>query len=212
MRHYFLFTLLAMIFLILAGCATKPPPKPAPEENGLVIEKLPEDLDGFSIKEVMQMDTTLQQDFQRSVTLFNEEKYTEAISILTQVVEQKPRFTAPYINLAIAYQRIDKPDQAETYLKEALKLIPGHPVACNQYGLLYRKTGRFAEARSVYEQSLTLFPNYYPVHRNLGILCDLYLGDLPCALEHYEIYSKAIPKDEQVKLWIVDLNGRMEQN
>jgi tetratricopeptide (TPR) repeat protein len=85
-------------------------------------------------------------------------------------------------------------------------------VASNEYGLLCRKTGRFAEARAIYEKAIARFPEYYPLHRNLGILCDLYLNDPACALEHYEIYSKARPKDAQVTLWIADVRARLGRN
>ena len=100
--------------------------------------------------------------------------------------------------------------QAEEQLKIALDLVPGHPVACNEYGLIYRQTGRFAQAREMYEIALARFPDYDPVHRNLGILCDIYLNDLQCALEHYEIYSRKRPEDEQAQLWIKELRGRMQ--
>jgi len=129
--------------------------------------------------------------------------------LLEKVIAQWPVMTAPHINVAIAYGRIDKPEQAEQHLKKALESIPGHPVASNEYGLLLRKAGRFAESRQIYEKSLAAFPEYYPIHKNLGILCDLYLKDSACAVEHYEIYSKAMPKDEKVKLWLADLHTRL---
>jgi tetratricopeptide (TPR) repeat protein len=91
-------------------------------------------------------------------------------------------------------------------------LIPDHPVACNQYGLLFRKSGRFDDARKIYEQGLAQFPDYSPLHRNLGILCDLYLNELETALQQYEIYSQAVPEDDQVKLWIADLRARLGKN
>ncbi|MBI5063793.1 MAG: tetratricopeptide repeat protein, partial [Desulfatitalea sp.] len=131
------------------------------------------------------------------------------IDLLEKVIEKSPGFTAPYINMAIAYQRTGKPEKAEEHLKKALEIFPEHPVACNEYGLLYRKTGRFAEARAIYEKAVARFPDYYPAHRNLGILCDLYLNDPACALSHYEIYSESRPQDKQVKLWIADLRARL---
>jgi Tfp pilus assembly protein PilF len=144
--------------------------------------------------------------------MLNDQDYGQAVDLLEKVIEQSPGVTAPYINIAIAYTHLGKLEKAEVHLKTALSLVPEHPVASNEYGLLCRKTGRFTEARAVYEKSITRFPDYYPLHRNLGILCDLYLNDLPSALEHYEIYSEARPDDKQVKLWIADLRARLGRN
>jgi tetratricopeptide (TPR) repeat protein len=200
-----------MVLSVLAGCATGGKVKD-PVTHGPSVARLDSGREGFIITEVPQLDEASRRDFDRAVAMLKDQDYGEAIDLLERVIEQSPGTTAPYIDLAIAYQRIDKLEEAEEHLKTALKLFPEHPVACNEYGLLYRRTGRFPEARAIYEKAIARFPDYYPAHRNLGILCDLYLNDSACALEHYEIYSEAMPEDKQVKLWIADLRARLGRN
>jgi Tfp pilus assembly protein PilF len=212
------FVLLVMVLPVLAGCASNGRIKPAPVAQepsvakGPSVERLKDGRQGFVIREIPKMDEASRRDFDRAVAMLKDQDYGQAIDLLEKVIAQSPGVTAPYIDLAIAYEHIGKLEQAEEHLKAALSLFPDHPVACNEYGLLYRKTGRFAEARTIYEKAIAHFPDYYPMHRNLGILCDLYLNDPACALEHYEIYSKAKPDDKQVKSWIADLRNRMGDN
>jgi Tfp pilus assembly protein PilF len=214
--------LLAICLSLLVGCATAGKAKEEPAEPTAAAAKPSPSLptgpsvvhftngrEGFLIKETSGMGAQLRADFDQASAMIKEVKYDKAIELLEKVIAQSPGMTAPHINIAIAYGRINKPEQAEQHLKKALELIPGHPVASNEYGLLLRKAGRFAESRQIYEKSLAAFPEYYPIHKNLGILCDLYLKDSASALKHYEIYSKAKPKDEQVKLWLVDLHNRL---
>jgi Tfp pilus assembly protein PilF len=212
------FMVLVMVLSVIAGCATNGSVKsaviskePSVAERSTVA-RFEDGRKGFIITEIPQMNEASRKDFERAVALVNEQEYAKAIELLEKVIEQSPGVTAPYINIAIAYQHIGKPEQAEEHLKTALQLVPDHPAASNEYGLLYRKTGRFAEARTIYEKAIVRFPDYYPMHRNLGILCDLYLNDPACALEHYEIYSKAMPEDKQVTLWIADLRARLGSN
>ncbi|MEJ2252778.1 MAG: tetratricopeptide repeat protein [Nitrospirota bacterium] len=208
---------LAMVLLVLAGCATDGEVKaPVAHEPSVdrepSVARLADGREGFIITEVPTMDEESRRDFDRAVAMLKDQDYGQAIELLEKVIEQSPGVTAPYIDIAIAYEHVGKLEQAEENLKTALKLFSDHPVACNEYGLLYRKTGRFAEARVMYEKAIARFPDYYPAHRNLGILCDLYLNDPACALEQYEIYSKARPEDKQVKLWIADLRVRLGRN
>ena len=217
-RAYVGFVVLVMVLSVVAGCATDGKVKPAlvvqepSMAKGPSVERLEDGREGFIIMEVPQMDEASRRDFERAVAMLNGQEYGQAINLLEKVIEQSPGVTAPYIDMAIACEQVGKLQQAEEHLKTALRLFPEHPVACNEYGLLYRKTGRFAEARAIYEKAIAHFPDYYPVHRNLGILCDLYLNDLACALEHYEIYSEAWPEDKQVKSWIADLRARLGRN
>lgn len=222
----------AMLLSFLGGCATGPEEKaldirePAVAEEPSreltphelsprelakkpAVARLEDGREGFVITEAPPMDEALGMDFDDAVALLKSEDYDEAIVLLQKVIEKSPGVTAPYVDIAIAFRHTGRPEQAEENLKTALELFPGHPVASNEYGLLYRSTGRFTEARAMYEKAIARFPEFYPAHRNLGIVCDLYLSDLACALEHYEIYSEARPYDEQVKLWVADLRSRL---
>lgn len=154
-------------------------------------------------------------DFSAAMQAIKTSDYDKAVKLLNQVIAQSPDNPVPYINLAIVYIKAQKLTLSEEYLtlaeknlKQAIKIDPENPVANNEYALLYRKTGRFAEARQIYERTLEKYPNFMIARRNLGILCDLYMKDYECALKHYVIYSSAMPDDKAVKIWIADLRGR----
>jgi Tfp pilus assembly protein PilF len=214
-KRWSAFVTMVTVLAVLTGCGAQGninPPSTAqvpPVAGGPTVSLLPEGREGFIITEAAKMSNESRRDFENAVNLLNEAAYGKAIELLKKIIEQSPGITAPYINLGMAYQHMGQAEQAEAQFKIALQLVPGHPVACNQYGLLLRKTGRFDEARAMYEQALARFPHYYPVQKNLGILCDLYLNDQASALAQYESYSQAVPDDAQVKLWIADLRNRM---
>jgi len=207
-----------LVVSLLAGCGTVEKVKPdltvqeSHQTRSLTVERLQDGREGFVIMENPQMDEMSRRDFEGAVLMMEEEEYEQAAELLEKIIEKSPGVTAPYIDLAIACRHLGDMERAEEYLKKAMNLIPEHPLACNEYGQLLRRTGKFSESRAIYEKGIAGFPDYYPLHKNLGILCDLYLNDPPCALEHYKIYSQAMPEDEQVKLWIADLRLRLGQN
>ena len=102
-----------------------------------------------------------------------------------------------------------RPDEAS--LLEAIAVNPRHPVAHNELGIVYRRTGRFEEARKSYEVALELQPSFHFARKNLAILCDLFISDVECALKHYELYREAVPDDKSVEIWIADLRNRNGQ-
>jgi tetratricopeptide (TPR) repeat protein len=210
---------LASGLLLLAGCATvgkaKLEPVAAPvvaakpaAPAGPSVERFKDGREGFVIREPSTLDAQGRTDFEQAVAALKEANFQKSVELLEKVIARSPGASAPHIDIAVAYVGLNKPELAESHLKSALVAVPGHPAAGTAYGLLLRKAGRFAEARAVYEKSLAAFPEYHPLERNLAILCDLYLKDTACAAQHYELYSKALPKDKQVKLWLADLQTR----
>ncbi len=147
-------------------------------------------------------------DFDAAMSHIKAEEYDAGIELLTKVVKAVPNAAVPNIDLALAYEKTGKLKQAEESLQLALGVEADNPVANNELALLYRKTGRFVQARQLYEKILDKYPDYRMVHKNLGILCDLYMKDYECALKNYEFYSDVVQDDKAVKIWIADLQKR----
>ncbi|MCC6301304.1 MAG: tetratricopeptide repeat protein [Gammaproteobacteria bacterium] len=149
-------------------------------------------------------------EFERALDLMREKRYAEAAPALEAMTRRYPDLAGPYLNLGIAYSRLDRFDEAESALRRALEIDPGNAEAYNLLGLAHRGAGRFQEARADYEQALKLDPLFADVHLNLAILFDLYLGQPRTALQYYERYQELSGgEDKQVKLWIADLKQRL---
>ncbi len=206
---------LAALAIALSGCATgaKGLPKPALTVafTGPSVERLADGQQGFVIHDKPITDARAREEFDRAVKLLSDGNNGGAIELLSKVIEQTPLVTAPHIDIAVAYMRSGETVTAEAHLKTALGLIPGHPVASNEYGLLLRRAGRFKEAREVYQKETALFPEYLPVHKNLGILLDLYMNDPEGALREFNTYIAGEPSDTKVKTWIAELKTRLKR-
>lgn len=158
--------------------------------------------------QIVDLDSDIEDMFDDALSYLKSKKYDEGIKILEQLIAIETRVPTPYINLAMAYEIKGDKDKAEKYLLEAVKVDLAHPVANNQLGMLYRKLGRFDDAKKAYANALTRNSDYLPVIKNLGILCELYMRDFPCALEQYEHYLELRPDDKTMKIWVSDLRRR----
>ena len=200
------FALLAMT-LALAACATTgTAPVPTPAASVAVEEEV-----GFTITEEVQIRSGLRADYEVALVYLEQGRLDEGIALLEIVAAETPTLSAPRIDLGIAYHRKGDLEAAESNLKLGIEVNAEQPVAHNELGIIYRKTGRFNEARRSYEKALAIYPGFHFARRNLAVLCDLYLADPECALENYEAYMTTVPSDDEALMWISDLRYRLDK-
>jgi Flp pilus assembly protein TadD len=197
--------LLALSASLVAACATTSEPV-RPPVNVEIQEQV-----GFTITEEARIGGDVRADYETALSYLQQGRHDEGIELLEQVAEAAPELSAPRIDLGIAQHRAGDLEAAESNLLLALESNPEQPVAHNELGIIYRKTGRFQEARKSYESALAIYPGFHFARRNLAILCDLYLADLDCALQNYEAYMKTVPSDEEASMWIADIRYRLDQ-
>jgi len=188
------------------------------EEEGSAVAQIPEpalDGDGFNVTEnatpTARISDSVRLDYEAAVHLLENAKYEAGIASMIKLAEREPALAPPHIDLGIAYERTGDLDRAEASLNKALELDPHDPTAWTELGLVQRRKGEFAKARTSYETALKQSPDFQDAHRNIAILCDLYLGDFASALQHYEAYSRLVPSDADATKWIADLRNRGSQ-
>lgn len=153
-----------------------------------------------------------QEGYEAALELMKQKKYSDAIVSLQTIIRDSERRAGPFINLGIAYKELGKLNVSKKAFLTATQIDPKSAIAFNELGLVYRKLGEFASAKQAYMESISNKSRYSLPYRNLGILCDIYLQDLPCAIRNYKKYLNLTGKeDKKVGLWIVDLKRRIDK-
>jgi len=150
------------------------------------------------------------QTFELATNAAENQDWALASDYLQRLVAQRPNDPRTMARLGWSLQKQQMPDRAEEAYRKALALDPSTTLASNNLALLLQEQHRFVEAAEVLRAGVRQSPENSELHYNLGIICELYLLDLECALEQYQAYqSVAYEKDEAVEGWIADLKRRL---
>ncbi len=131
-----------------------------------------------------------------AVTNFSAGNDTESIKIMKDLLELNPD-NADALNY-IGYTYADKGvnlDEAESYIKKAMKLAPNTGYIIDSLGWVYYRKGMLNEAIVNLELAAKLSPEDAAIWDHLG---DVYMesGDIPKALKSYEYALKLLNENE----------------
>ena len=129
--------------------------------------------------------------------------YAIAIAEMEKVARMDKRISGPWVNIGLAHKELGDMKKARLSFEKALAINPKNPYALNYMAILHREDGDFEKAKELYKRALSARPDYQNAHLNLGILCDLYLRKIDCALKHYQEYLNLTGgQDKQVIAWM----------
>ena len=114
----------------------------------------------------------------------NQKRYSEAADLFAQAISVRPKYMAPYKNLAEMYGEMGRLDDADRQYRQAVSLAPLDVNARNSYGHFLLQQGRTSEAREQFASSAEADANA-EADDNLGDL-DLASGDRSKARADYE--------------------------
>ncbi|MDM3872239.1 tetratricopeptide repeat protein [Porticoccus sp. W117] len=154
--------------------------------------------------------TAAQKRFATALEFMDSGEWQKAEQPLLQITIDYPQLSGAHLNLGICYRQLGKEQLAQDYFTESIRVNPSNLSAYNLLALVKREQGAFAEAKALYEKALAVWPYHPESHYNLGVLNELYLGDLQSASHHFGQYQKLLPEpDKRVAGWIKDLQRRI---
>jgi len=192
-------SLVIVLALLLTGCAGQGVKQGSRQERLLPAE-------------LVDAPVAVQRDYRAALEQMERENDAAAASRFEAFVTQYPGYPGAYVNLAIIYDRQNRTEEALWLLDQALAADPDAVYALNRLGLIKRRQGQFSEAETAWIKATQADPQYAYAWYNLGVLYDLYLQDLPAALDNYQRFqqlSDAADQDLMVNRWIEDIERRI---
>ena len=205
-RYTTLYKSLTFLLLItgLSACQTPSGVTPAIDQSNQdnALESAPE--------KTLDAETLLHN---QAISAAMEGKTELALEHFATLLEKNPFANKVFTNLGLLYLQMNDTAEAKKAFLNAIEQDSQDAVAYNHLAIIQRQEGEFKQALFNYYKAINADPEYASAHLNLGILFDLYLQELPKALEQYLLYQKLTHnKNEDVAKWIIDLQRRIDNS
>jgi tetratricopeptide (TPR) repeat protein len=159
----------------------------------------------------IQLNAEIRKTYKEVAKLSKAKKYSVAISLLDSVQKKYPQLSGPDYQKARIYLNQGKLQQALTAVELSLKNNSRNYYSLNLKGVILKELGQFEQSREVYLTAIKIYPPYPNSHLNLGVLADIYMGELSLALIQYREYMKLVDnQDKTVANWILELERRIK--
>jgi len=141
--------------------------------------------------------------------LFRQGKFVEAITEFQNALQQDPKYLPAQLNLAYAYERLNRFDEAIQQYRAALTLAPDNFFARNNLGVLYDKKGRYDEAIAELENALKSEPGNAMALNNLATAKKnkAIVQERKAQIERAETDAQAKPRDPQASYYVARLHA-----
>lgn len=190
--------LIAIVFLILAGCAT-----PSPQDTATpTIPGATSNLGASAVDE-----TEL---YRKAITALNNSQLDSAETELKRLIKTRSEFAGPWINLALIDIKKNDLEGAQKNLNKALERNPKMAQVYNVRGFLELSRGNIAKAVDDYRQAIALKEDYALAHYNYALIHDIYFQDMKIAVRHYKRYLELTQnQDKKTADWVLELERNL---
>lgn len=152
---------------------------------------------------------TANAEYQAVLQYIEQKNWSSAQARLEGMQTAYPELNSIQTMLGWVYWQTGKLQQAETTLLAVTQKKGLYKSdAYNYLAIIYREQGKFSEAETLYQQAISIWPRDPILHKNLGILYELYLGRLSDALAAYKQAQVLNGNDKQLNGWVKDLERR----
>ena len=137
----------------------------------------------------------------------------QAEQLFLELTRTWPDYATPWLNVALLRYKRGDHSGAREYVLEAVKRDSKLAPAWNLQGVLAREINDIDAAETAYRDAISADARYAPAWLNLGILLEIWRGQLPAALQSYRKYVELTPEDAvdpRVAGWIADLQRRLD--